>query len=73
MPAVGGSTRTRAPTYAQMLREVRELSDRVRDLGGPYAAPEELLERYLDAGRMLWAARGRLRKPVNSTGRGAGT
>ncbi|MDA8263331.1 MAG: hypothetical protein M0Z47_10930 [Actinomycetota bacterium] len=57
-----GSKRTRGPTYARIERQVRELGDLVRELGGPYAAPEELTERYLTAGRALWAARGRRRK-----------
>lgn len=58
--ATTAKTRARPPTYRQLEQQVEELRSRVQALGGPYGAPEELVERYLDAGCRLWAARGRL-------------
>lgn len=61
-----GKATGRRPRHRTLYDQRREESDAatasVNRAGGPYAAPEELVDRSLEAARRLWAARGRIRR-----------
>lgn len=54
------------PSHRTQYDEAKARSDalveRVRQAGGAYGAPEELIDRSLEAARLLWTARGRIRR-----------